>query len=86
MTWTDLPVSSSRCATQANPLRLAIIAGDDQVTTDAQGQFVLTDLITLGQIGVGVILAGKDGSGCDVTVQGKSGADRLFHRQAVDDR
>ncbi len=52
----------------------------------AKGQLVLRDLITLWQIGVTVVLPGKDRVFGNLTIQSQSGHDGKFYRLAVDDR
>ena len=55
-------------------------------TIAAEGQLVHGDLVSLGQVGVKVVLAGKGRCLCNMAVEGQPDQDRLLHRPAVGDR
>ncbi len=53
---------------------------------DGLGQLELGDLVALGQVGIVVVLAGKDGQVGDFAVEGQPGLDGGLHRRPVDHR
>ncbi|OPZ80038.1 MAG: hypothetical protein BWY79_00031 [Actinobacteria bacterium ADurb.Bin444] len=54
-----------------------------EVPTEAQGEVVLRDLVTLGQIGIEVVLTVEDGVRGDLTVKGQPDLDGVLHRPLV---
>ena len=52
----------------ANPLRGAVIELDSDLAPPHDGKLVLTDLVSLGKVGIEVVLAGEDRTGRDVGV------------------
>ena len=73
-------------AAQANDLWPAVSARDGEAAADAQRQFVLADLIALGQIGIAVVFAGKNRRFGNLRAQGQTGANGLLDGPLIDDR
>jgi hypothetical protein len=73
-------------AADADALAAAVLQLDLQVAVFAERQLVLADLVALGQVGIGVILARKDRQFVDRAVERQPGLDRRLDRGAVDHR
>ena len=65
---------------------LAFTELDGELAADDDGQFELADLVTLGQVGVEVILAREYGLRGDLTLDSKAEADRAFDGALVQHR
>jgi len=67
--------------------RLFIRGGiNGEQTVLRERRFILGDLITFGEVGVEVILAGKNADGVEGAVQGKRNFYPIFNRRTIDHR
>ena len=71
-------------AADADALLRPVGQVDVQIAVLAEGQLKLADLVTLGQVGIGVVLARKDGGVGDLAVERQPGLNGGFDRGAVD--
>src|SRR5215469_14557314 len=73
-------------ACDANALASASLRGDFDVAVLGKRLVVLRDLVALGEIGIEVILAGKDRVLANLAVEGHRREYREFHRQSIEHR
>ena len=73
-------------ATNANAPAAAVVQLDIEPAVLALGKLKLANLVALGQIGIGVVLACENGDLWDGAVQRQAGLDRRFYCRPVDDR
>jgi hypothetical protein len=94
---TDLDAILGRPMEETTGVFLDVDAGDPgaaerssrlefKVTTDAERQIVLRNLVSLGEIGVDVVLAVEFTERRDFAVEGETGQDAELDRGAIDDR